>query len=207
MLKHFLLVTSIIMSSHVIAESPVKIENLETSLDCINDQVEIVQGRNGEYYIEAFFFDMDATIDGTLALSQKKSCLMNYNLKVAPGYRLEFIDFSVDANYELSNSGSVRLTVSHRVENAPSVRTTVSKRAANGDPLAGDINDHTGTIKANQLGHSSQQCGASIPLKTSLYAQARMPSTDRGQITSVTLDEGVSSSGFDIARVRCVPCS
>lgn len=186
---------------------PVTIKNLDTKYDCMGDDIQIVQGNNGEYFIEAFFFDMDATIDGTDSLSEKKTCLMNYDLQLAPGYKLEVVDFSVDANYELSDSGSARLTVSHRVDNGPSARTTISKSARKGDPLFGDVHDLTGTIKRNQLGVSAQRCGASIPLKTTLQAQARMPSVDAGQITSITLDEGVSKNGFDFARIRCVPCS
>ena len=203
MKKLLALVPAAFIGTAAFASSPVRITDPELSGDCEYDDIQVVQ-EEGRYFIAAFFSDMTAqtSSDDT---SDKKRCTMKYNVDVEHGYKLDIFQFSVDGVYQLSESGTARLTVSHRVLNGKSVRTTAFYSAKKGDPLFGDITDHTGDITRWDLEEDYQKCGASIPLTTSIYAQA-IQAKDDYDFTFVDLDEGVSSAYTRLGEVHVDPC-
>lgn len=201
--RHFVFLSAILMSSILFAVPPVELTQPALSGDCVNDDIRIVE-ENGEFYIAAFFTNMDAIAETKTI--DKKSCRMKYNIKLAKGYRLDVFQFSVDGVYQLSEHGTARLTVSHRVVNNTSARTTKFFSVSQGDPLMGDIHDFSGAVSNNQLPFEYSKCGASIPITTSIYAEAVKPAADQSGLTRISLDEGVSSNYVKICKVVIDPC-
>lgn len=190
----FSAVLAFFMSSSLMAH-PFTINNLRPSGDCQGAQI-TVEEYKGEYFIKAFFDGtMSALTDGASKTFDKKRCTLNYDLAVAPGYKFDFFEFSVDGSYQTSERGVGRLTVSHRAGNAPAVRTTGFYARSNGDLPGGELlpGGFSGAINRDQLDGQYQNCGAQIPLETSVYATTNQPSDDRSSNTVIDLDESVSS--------------
>lgn len=185
------------------ANLPINITNPILSGDCAGDDISVVE-EDGEFYIAAFFTNMDAMAETKTI--DKKRCTMKYNVEMGRGYKLDVFQFSVDGVYQLSEHGTGRLTVSHRVVNNASARTTKFYSADQGDALAGDIQDFSGAVSSDQIPRSYGQCGASIPLTTSIYAEAVKPASDVSGFTRVSLDEGVSSSYVKLCKIVADPC-
>ena len=181
----------------------VQITEPDLSGHCEYDDIRVVE-EEGKYYIAAFFSDMAAIAQGDVSY-QKKRCTMDYKVTLPNYLKLEYFQFSVDGIYQLSDKGTARLTVSHRVANAPSARTTKFYSAESGDSKNGDIWDHTGDIRSYQLDPQFQGCGASIPLTTSIYTSASKPQSDLSGMTMIDLDEGVSSH-VKLGRIKCRRC-
>lgn len=183
---------SLCFASSVFAH-PFTISNLRPSGDCQGAQIS-VEEYQGEYFIKAFFDGtMSALSDGTKTFD-KRRCTLNYDLAVAPGYKFDFFEFSVDGSYQTSEQGVGRLTVSHRAGNAPAVRTTGFYARSNGDLPGGELlaGGFSGAINRDQLDAQYASCGARIPLESSIYATANQPSTDLSGVTLIDLDESVS---------------
>ena len=187
----------------VTANLPIIITQPVLSGDCTNDDIRVVL-EDGEYYIAAFFNDMDAVAEDKVI--DKKRCTMKYNVQLSYGLKLDVFQFSVDGVYQLSENGTARLTVSHRVVNNSSARTTKFYSASQGDPLLGDIQDFTGEVFASEIPFSYRQCGSTIPLTTSIYAEAVKPSSDLTGFSRVSLDEGVTSGYVKLCRIAINPC-
>ncbi|WP_163831550.1 hypothetical protein [Spartinivicinus ruber] len=204
MFKKALTALSLSFIAATASANPLHISQPQLSGDCIGDDIRIVN-EGGKTYIAAFFNDM--TANSTEGVYSKRRCTMNYKVNLPRGYRLDSFVFAVDGIYQLSEQGSGRVTVSHRVANAPSVRNTrfLNKEEDGG---AGDINDYVGTISRSQLSPQHQSCyGTSVPLTTSLYVSTTQPKTDRSGITLVSLDEGVSDAGYvKLCRIQFSPC-
>jgi hypothetical protein len=204
MFKFFISVLCLLSATLFATTAPqLSISDPELSGNCVGDDIAVVQ-ENGEYYIAAYFTNMDAIAEHVTI--DKKRCTMRFNVELAPGYQLDVFQFSVDGVYQLSQTGTARLTVSHRVANNPSARTSLFYSASDGDPAYGDIHDFSGAVDRNQLPSQYGVCGASIPLTTSIYAEAVKPSSDRTGLTRISLDEGVSSAYVKLAKVICKPC-
>lgn len=170
--------------------------------DCAHDEITVVE-ENGEQYIAAYFTNMDAIAEDKTI--DKKRCTMKYNVDLPRGYKLDAFQFSVDGVYQLSEQGTGRLTVSHRVVNNTSARTTKFFKAGV-DPLYGDIHDFSGAVSRYDLPGPYGQCGASIPLTTSIYVEAVKPQSDQSGLTRVSLDEGVSSGYVKLCKIVTDPC-
>lgn len=170
--------------------------------DCASDDITVVE-EGGELYIAAYFTNMDAIAENKTI--DKKRCTMKYNLDLAPGYKLDVFQFSVDGVYQLSEHGTGRLTVSHRVVNNTSARTTKFFQAHT-DPLVGDIHDFSGAVSRDDIPAQYGTCGASIPLTTTIYAEAVKPASDQSGLTRVSLDEGVSSGYVKLCKIIADPC-
>ncbi len=182
---------------------PITITNPDLSGDCAGDDIAVVE-ENGQYYIAAYFTNMDAIAEDKVI--DKKRCTMKYNVELGRGYQLDVFQFSVDGVYQLSDHGTARLTVSHRVVNNASARTTKFYSANQGDSLFGDIQDFSGAIYSHQIPQTYGHCGASIPLTTSIYAEAVKPASDVSGFTRVSLDEGVSSEYVKLCKIITDPC-
>ncbi len=198
-----LLTTPLFAANPISANLPITISNPNLSGDCAGDDISVVE-EDGQYYIAAFFTNMDAVAENKVI--DKKRCTMKYLVELGRGYKLDVFQFSVDGVYQLSEHGTARLTVSHRVVNNASARTTKFYSADYGDPLMGDIQDFSGAVYADQLPHGYAQCGATIPLTTSIYAEAVKPSSDVSGFTRVSLDEGVSSEYVKLCKIITDPC-
>lgn len=204
------LLALLLLAGSLHATGELTITNPELSQDCAQDDIRVVE-ENGALYIAAFFTNMDAIAENKTI--DKKRCTMKYNVQVAPGYKLDVFQFSVDGVYQLSEHGTGRLTVSHRVVNNTSARTTKFFQSIPGDPtsLTGDIHDFTGAITKDQLPPQYGTCGSSIPLTTSIYAEAVKPQSDMSGLTRVSLDEAVSSHYSSpyvkLCRVVVNPCN
>jgi len=204
MFFRFVIVQALLISSFALADLPISITSPSLGGDCVSDDIQVVE-ENGQFFIAAFFTNMDAIAETKVI--DKKSCRMRYNLQIAPGYHLNLFQFSVDGVYQLSEHGTARLTVSHRVVNNTSARTTKFYSAAQGDALAGDIHDFSGAISKNDLPGVYGNCGASIPMTTSIYAEAVKPSSDQSGLTRISLDEGVSSNYVKLCQVIVSTCT
>ncbi|MES2504947.1 MAG: DUF4360 domain-containing protein [Myxococcota bacterium] len=194
---------SLLVTSACLALGPVTITSPVAVGDCAADDIRVVE-EAGEYYIAAYFQNMDAIAETKVL--DKKRCTMNYKIQLAPDYKLDVFQFSVDGVYQLSEHGTARLTVSHRVVNNSSARTTKFFSASQGDAAMGDIHDYSGAISADQIPASYSHCGASIPLTTSIYAEAVKPAADQTGLTRISLDEGVSSHYTKLCKIVVDPC-
>lgn len=183
--------------------SPLIITSPSLEKDCAGDDIRVVE-ENGVHYIAAFFTNMDAIVQDQTKTIDKKRCTMRYNLQVAPGYQLEEFKFSVNGVYQLSEQGTGRLTVSHRVVNNDSAATTMWFKPIPGDlsSLNGSINNAYGAISKYQLPPQYSMCGSNIPMTTSIYAEAVKPMSDMSGMTRVSLDEGVSSDKTEPYMVK-----
>lgn len=185
-----------VLATNIIITNPV------LTGDCAGDDITVVE-ENGEQYIAAYFTNMDAIAEDKTI--DKKRCTMKYNVELPQGYKLDVFQFSVDGVYQLSDQGTARLTVSHRVVNNSSARTTKFYRAGI-DELFGDIHDFSGAVSRTDIPPSYGECGASIPLTTTIYAEAVKPASDQSGLTRVSLDEGVSSGYVKLCKIVTDPC-
>lgn len=186
---------------------PLMIREPAVNEDCNkSSRIKVVE-ENGEYYIKAFFNgSMNAIVDGTKNY-QKRRCTLDFKVSVAPNFQIDSFEFAVDGVYNLSQNGTARLTVSHRIANLPAIRQTAFFSQLNGAaPAAGDITHFVGSISGDKL-EKYNSCGASrIPLETSVYVTATQPVGEAG-LTQIDLDEGHSSiNGYTLCRVRVKPC-
>ncbi len=200
-MKRMILKALLLLSSSAVAGPYISSPFL--SGDCAGDDIRVVE-EGGKYYIAAFFSGM-AAVTGDQSYV-KKRCTMDYRVSMPSGYKLEVFQFSVDGIYQLSDQGTARLTVSHRASNGKSARTTAFYSLRNGDQEQGDIWDYTGDIKGHELAAEDRECGASIPLTTSVYASAQQPRNDLSGTTMVDLDEGASSGYTKLCQIRFKRC-
>lgn len=198
----FACLLSLLTSTTSLATDQMTITQPDLRGDCAGDDITIVE-ENGEQFIAAYFTNMDAIAEDKVV--DKKRCTMKFNVQLAPGYKLDVFQFSVDGVYQLSDQGTGRLTVSHRVVNNTSARTTKFYRAGV-DPLAGDIHDFSGAVTSYDIPPQYGECGASIPLTTSIYVEAVKPASDFSGLSRVSLDEGVSSGYVKLCKIVADPC-
>ena len=188
-------------SSTVIASSaiaaPISLSDLQLRGDCENDDIRIVQ-EGEKYFIEAQFLDMNVVAEPGEYI--KKKCHLQYSVDLPQDYHLELFQFSVDGVADISEKGSGRLTISHRVSNYPPARSSFRFKTG-----FEDFYDNTGAIYSNNLPGKYQECGASIPLKTDLYIAARANSQDEAD-SIVDLDSAVTSGYTRLCEVVVHPC-
>ncbi len=186
------------------ANLPIAIINLDSFGDCMGDDFGVIED-DGEYYFAAFFTDMDAVADNQV--KDMKRCILKYLVVMGRNYKLDLLDFFVDGDYQLSDHGTARLSISHRIENHGSVHTKKMYSAENGDLLSGNFADFSGAILSEQLPQSYGQCGAGIPLTTSIYSEAVKPPSDLSGLSRISLDSNNDPGSFvKLGAIRVIPC-
>ena len=186
---------SLALGSSALGQSPAQIELRGLSGQCEGTDVRIKQ-LGVDSYVQAFFNgSMVVATDPGVKTIDSKRCTLDLTLKLEPGYRFDTFTFSVDGVYQVSDYGSVRLTVSNRIGNASPLRTTGFFSLAGGSNVQGELvpGGFSGAVSADQLDGNFHHCGAHIPVEVSLYATASQPSSDSSGMTLVQLDEGQSS--------------
>lgn len=210
LMSKYLKLLTFILAGSLNASGEVTITRVQMLQDCQKDKISIVE-ENGEYFIAAFFTNMNAIAE-TNALD-KKRCTMKYNVQISPGYMLDVFQFSVDGVYQLSEHGSGRLTVAHRVVNNDTIRHSKIIQSMPGEPssLTGDIKGFRGSITNAQLAKEYTKCGATIPLNTSVYAEAGKSQQGISGLSRVSLSEAASSHFstpfVKLCQIKIKPCS
>lgn len=172
--------------------------------DCAYDDIRVVED-NGQHYIEVAFQNMDSVAD--YESQQRKRCRMDYNVQLPYGYKLDVFQFMVQGEYQLSDFGRASVKITHRSGSSTSSPMFASFDARRGDDPFGSIDNLSAALWGSDLPYVRQQCGASIPLHTTITTMASKPQSDQSGITSIALDEGTSSTYTRLCRIRLRRCN
>jgi hypothetical protein len=176
-------------------DAPARVEVENLSGQCEGTEVNVKQF-GSEYYVHAFFNDsMFISTDPGSKNFDSKRCTLDLKLIMEPGYRFDSFTFTVDGAYQISDQGTVRVTISNTLGHGPAFRTTGFFSLSGGSNVQGELvpGGFAGSVFSHQLEESLVQCGSQIPLEVSLFATATQPNSDTSGVTFVQLDEGRSS--------------
>lgn len=192
----------LLFCSSIIASSSMTISDAEFRGNCAADRIDIIE-EFGHHFLAVFFTDMDAVAQNRA--QDKKTCVIKYNVNFVPGNQLNYLNFFVDGQYQLSRLGSARLLISHRVVNNTSARTLKAVKEGI-DPLSGDIHEITGTVSGSDIPNLYAGCGASIPLTTSVSLEAINPTPGGNSVTKISLVKEPFRNYVKLGRFVTSPC-
>jgi hypothetical protein len=170
--------------------------------DCAGDQIAIID-EFGEHFLVAYFNNMSAIAKDRI--EDKKRCIMNFNVNFVPGNELNVFQFFVDGSYQLSPQGGARLLISHRMANHASVEANKSFKAGI-EPQSGDIHEILGDISKDDIPLLYGRCGATIPLKTTIFLEAVKPSAGENEFTKISLEKGPFRNYIKLGKIIASPC-
>lgn len=161
----------------------------------------------GEYYITAAFNEEEevfiAETDNNRTTA-RVGCTIDYVLRLAPNYKLDYAEFLIDGQYNLSETGVAFYSIRHNVPGlANPTYHNVSYSALDGDLL----NDNFilyGYIEG--IDDRVNYCGAAIPLQVQIRGTARQARNDN-LTTFIAIDnaEGHPNAKRGVRKIKCTP--
>ncbi len=206
-MKALFVAAGLLLSVEAFAGSAFEIEITDVKgTGCPNkDAVQVdVDPVTGQYNIIANFNEEDSFFTAASSpefTNVRVNCTIDYNLILAPKYKLDYAEFLVDGQYNLSETGTAFFSIRHAVPGiADPTYHNVTKKW--------DVDDADGNWKLfgsiDGIDEEVNHCGATIPLQVQIRATARQARTDSlDTFVSVDNAEGDIFAKKGKRKIKC----
>jgi hypothetical protein len=163
-----------------------------------------VDPATGDYNIVAEFNqdkDVFVATSSPTETNKRVNCTIDYDLKLAPQYKLDIAQFEVDGQYNLSETGTAFFSIRHAVPGLANASIQSVSKKYDADDADGNWR-LSGYIEG--IDERVNVCGGTIPLQVQIRATARQSSMDSLD-TFVTVDnaEGDIHAQRGKKKIKC----